>query len=166
MSERMDSEFKYDDTQLQRLFVELEPKRRMQALRAGFRKQASKVRKVAVRHLRAGLKSNKDLEKGVRAIVYKRTAGFRVTVGTGRRGSDIGFHKNRRGLKKPVLIWAEKGTKKRHTQSRKSKHYTGFMKRYGFLAKAKEDMQGKTTENIHRFVVESVIKTAKKYGCK
>ena len=37
----------YDDKNLQQLFAELEPKRRLQAIKGGFRKEANKVRKVA-----------------------------------------------------------------------------------------------------------------------
>lgn len=78
----MAQSIEYDDKNLQRLFAELEPKRRMQALKGGFRREANKVRKTAINNLRSSISSNKDLEKGVRAIVFKRAAGFRVTVGT------------------------------------------------------------------------------------
>ena len=70
----------YDDRDLQRLFAELEPKRRVQALKGGFRREANQVRKTAINNLRSSINSSKDLEKGVRAIVFKRKAGFRVTV--------------------------------------------------------------------------------------
>ena len=72
----------YDDRNLQQLFTELTPKRRLQALRGGFRKEANRVRKTAVNNLRSSIRSDKDLEKGVRSLVFKRKAGFRITVGT------------------------------------------------------------------------------------
>lgn len=78
----------YDDKNLQRLFAELEPKRRLQAIKGGFRKEANQVRKTAINNLRSSIQSNKDLEKGVRAILFKRKAGFRVTVGTKRAGKN------------------------------------------------------------------------------
>lgn len=53
----------YDDGNLQRLFAELEPKRRTQALKGGFRKLAGQVRKKAVGNLRASIHTDKDLEK-------------------------------------------------------------------------------------------------------
>ena len=68
----MAQSIEYDDKNLQRLFAELEPKRRMQALKGGFRREANKVRKTAINNLRSSISSNKDLEKGVRAIVFKR----------------------------------------------------------------------------------------------
>ena len=80
----------YDDRDLQRLFAELEPKRRVQALKGGFRREANQVRKTAINNLRSSINSSKDLEKGVRAIVFKRKAGFRVTVGTKRANKTTG----------------------------------------------------------------------------
>ena len=79
----------YDDRNLQQLFAELEPKRRLQAIKGGFRREANKVRKTAINNLRNSVRSNKDLEKGVRAIVFKRKAGFRVTVGTKKAGKNV-----------------------------------------------------------------------------
>lgn len=166
----------YDDTQLQRLFVELEPKQRLKALKGAFRKEAGRVRKTAINNLRDSIRSDRDLEKGVRAIVFKKQAGFRVTIGTRKANKsgkgEYGFHKNRQGLKKPVLIWAEEGTKQRKTKtqtkifkrSRKG-HPTGRMKRYGFMRQTRDEVMGSVTANIHKDVIDSVTKTAKKYGC-
>ena len=163
----------YDDRNLQQLFTELTPKRRLQALRGGFRKEANRVRKTAVNNLRSSIRSDKDLEKGVRSLVFKRKAGFRITVGTkyaNKRGKgEAGFHTNRQGLKKPILIWAEDGTKARKTKGRGGKHgtrSTGRMKRYGFMDRTLKAVRGSVTENIHEMVAENVQKVAKKYGCK
>lgn len=170
----------YDDNNLQQLFAELEPKRRLQAIKGGFRREANQVRKTAINNLRSSIQSNKDLEKGVRAIVFKRKAGFRVTVGTKRAGKngkgEAGFHTNRQGLKKPVLIWAEGGTKERKTKPKqgtrrraarlRASHRTGRMKRYGFMEKTLNSVRDSVTANIHEMVTENVQKIAKKYGCK
>lgn len=171
----------YNDENLQRLFAELEPKRRLQAIKGGFRREANQVRKTAINNLRSSIQSNKDLEKGVRAIVFKRKAGFRVTVGTKRAGKngkgEAGFHTNRQGLKKPVLIWAEEGTKERQTKPKKkgtrrraarlrASHRTGRMRRYGFMAQTLTSVRDTVTTNIHEMVAENVQKVAEKYGCK
>lgn len=168
----------YDDSNLQRLFAELEPRQRLKALKGAFRREAGRVRKVAVGNLRSSIRSDRDLERGVRAVVFKRKAGFRVTIGTKKArmngGKEYGFHTNRRGLKKPVLIWAEGGTKGR--KSRRQSRYPvggrwatgknrGAMKSYGFMAKTKSDVRGTVTESLHNQVREHVTKTAKKYGC-
>lgn len=171
----------YDDSNLHRLFAELEPKRRLQALRGGFRRVANQVRKTAINNLRSSIKSSKELEKGVRSIVYKRRAGFRITVGT-KRGNkttgkgEAGFHTNRQGLKKPVLIWAEDGTKERETKPKRGtfwrasrqrgQHSTGRMRRYGFLEQTLNSVRGTVTQDTRAMVAESIIKVAKKYGCK
>lgn len=163
----------YDDRNLQQLFTELTPKRRLQALRGGFRKEANRVRKTAVNNLRSSIRSDKDLEKGVRSLVFKRKAGFRITVGTKRANKkgkgEAGFHTTRQGLKKPILIWAEDGTKARKTKGRSGKHAarsTGRMKRYGFMDRTLKAVRGSVTENIHEMVAENVQRVAKKYGCK
>ena len=102
----------YDDTQLQKLFTEMDVKHRKRALKGAFRREANQVRRTAINNLRSSLHSNRDLEKGIRAIVFKKAAGFRVTIGTKKANrktgkGDKGMHINRQGLKKPVLIWAE-----------------------------------------------------------
>lgn len=174
----MPREIDYDDRNLQQLFAELEPKRRLQAIKGGFRREANQVRKTAINNLRSSLHSNKDLEKGVRTIVFKRKARFRVTVGTKRAGKngkgEAGFHTNRQGLKKPVLIWAEDGTQERKTKGNggkramrmRSAHRTGRMKRYGFLTQTLNGVRDTVTNNIHNMVIENVEQVAKKYGCK
>ncbi len=170
----------YNDENLQRLFAELEPKRRLQAIKGGFRKEANQVRKTAINNLRSSIQSNKDLEKGVRAILFKRKAGFRVTVGTKRAGKngkgEAGFHTNRQGLKKPILIWAEEGTEERKTKPKqgtrrraarlRASHRTGRMKRYGFMAQTLNSVRDTVTDNIHKMVTENIEQVAKKYGCK
>lgn len=170
----------YDDKNLQRLFAELEPKRRLQAIKGGFRREANQVRKTAINNLRSSIQSNKDLEKGVRAIVFKRKAGFRVTIGTKRAGKngkgEAGFHTNRQGLKKPVLIWAEEGTAERKTKPKqgtrrraarlRASHRTGRMKRYGFMAQTLTGVRDTVTADIQKMVTENVEQVAKKYGCK
>ena len=157
----------YDDKKLQHMFRDLSPEHRLKAFRSAFRRQANKVRKVAVNNVRASLRSDRDLERGVRALVFKRkAAGFRVTVGTKRNkksGKEYGMHTNRQGLKKPVLIWADKGPKWRKTN--KGKRSRGFMRRYGFIQKTKEDVEGSVTEELRREIIESVHKIAEKYGC-
>lgn len=172
------AEMQYDDRELQRLFAELDSKQRLRALKGAFRREANQVRKTAINNLRGSIRSDQDLERGVRAIVFKRKAGFRVTIGTkkaGKSGKEYGFHTNRRGLKKPVLIWAEAGTKWRKTKS-KSKFLTngrwltagksrGFMKRYGFMQKTLSDVRGNVTENLRNELIINVRKVAEKYGC-
>ena len=174
----MGETIQYDDEDLQRLFAEMDTKKRLKALKGAFRRGANRVRKTALNNLRGSIRTDKDLERGVRAVVFKRKAGFRVTIGTkkaGKTGKEYGFHINRRGLKKPVLIWAEAGTKWRRTKSkqrfkangkwRTAGTHRGFMKRYGFMQKTAADVRDSVTDNLHNEVINSVRKVAKKYGC-
>lgn len=166
----------YDDENLQRLFAEMDTQKRLKALKGAFRREANRVRKTAVNNLRGSIRTDRDLERGVRAIVFKRKAGFRVTIGAKKAGKngkgEKGMHLNRRGLKKPVLIWAEGGTEWRRTKTktriftRKRKgHSTGRMKRYGFMQKTLNEVRGSATDSLHKEVVNSIVKAAKKYGC-
>lgn len=168
----------YNDTQLQKLFTEMDVKHRKRALKGAFRREANQVRRTAINNLRSSLHSNRDLEKGIRAIVFKKAAGFRVTIGTKKANrktgkGEKGMHINRQGLKKPVLIWAEGGTEQRKTKTQTSVfvrerrgHNTGRMKRYGFMRKTQTDVRDKVTADLRNEIVESVTKTANKYGCK
>lgn len=166
----------YDDSNLERLFTAMEPKRRLKALKGAFRREANRVRKTAVNNLRGSIRSDKDLENGVRALVFKRKAGFRVTIGTRKASKngngERGMHLNRRGLKKPVLIWAEGGTADRRTKSKtrifkrsRKGHSTGRMRRYGFMAKTLTQVRDSVTDDLHKEVINSITKEAKKYGC-
>ncbi len=166
----------YNDTELQRLFTELDPDKRLKALKGAFRREANMVRKTALNNLRGSIRTDKDLEKGVRAVVFKRQAGFKVTVATKRAGKNggvaLGFHKNRQGLEKPILIWAEAGTKERKTKTKtkvftrsRKGHSTGRMKRYGFLRQTQADVADTVTNDLHNEIERNVVKIAKKYGC-
>lgn len=155
----------------------MDAKQRLKALKGAFRKEANRVRKTALNNLRGSIRTDKDMEKGVRAIVFKQKAGFRVTIGTKRAtkagGKEYGFHKNRQGLKKPILIWAEEGTEERRTKSKtrifvrsRKGHPTGRMKRYGFMRQTRDEVADSVNDSLHNEIVTSVTKIAEKYGCK
>ena len=157
----------YDDTNLQRLFAEMDTKHRLKALKGAFRREANRVRKAAVNNLRGSIRTDKDLERGVRAVVFKRKAGFRVTVGT-RKAGKKGDNKK----EKPILIWAEAGTAARRTKTKtrifkrsRKGHSTGRMKRYGFMTKTADEVRANVTDSLRNEIINSITKVAKKYGC-
>ena len=79
----MSNDIYYDDSQLMRLFEALSPQARLKAMRGAFLNSAKELRKVAVANFRSsGIKTSRDSERGIRAVRYKRTLGYRVTVGT------------------------------------------------------------------------------------
>ena len=177
----------YDDSRLEKFFADLDPKQRKSALKGCMRRSAGKVRKQAVSNLRScttrkgtAINSNRELERGIRAIVYKKKAvGFRVTVGPGRGGR--GYYKTK-GYKrrekmgksqkilnshlKPVLIWMETGTEARKTRStrRVKGHPTGTLRSYGFIKKTEDQMKGRITEVVRDSIREYMTKLIKKYG--
>ena len=160
----MARDIEYDDRRLRQLFAELNSEHQKRVFRNAFRRGANKLRSQAVKNLRGSIRSDRDLEKGIRSIVFKQMVGFRVTVGTGK---GKGFHKTRRGVLKPVLMWAEDGTGYRRTRgsAKRPSRVTGKMKRYGFLDRAKDQTMGEITSFVHQSVSEGIVKTSKKYGC-
>lgn len=161
-----------DADKLTKALMELEPKRRIKAVKGAFRKAATKVKKQAASNLRqSDYRSNSSLEKGIRPIVGKKQAGFRVTIGTKKGKKASGWHTNRRGQTLPILIWMEQGTKERYTKTqtkvykRKRKgHFTGSIQAQGFMEQTKHDMKDRITEDFREALEESVMKTVKKYG--
>ena len=111
----MSSESTRDLEKLQKMFDALgDKKRRLTALKGAMRDCARKVRKVAVSRLRSSDKitSNKDLEKGIRALPYKKVLGFKTTIMFDKKRGK-GFYlsqrlRNRSGMSpKPVLLFSE-----------------------------------------------------------
>ncbi len=178
----MAATIEYDDGNLQRLFAEMEPEKRLKAIKGAFRREARKVRETAVRNLHKSIAGDEQMGRGIRAIVFKRKAGFRVTIGTKKADkngkSGYGYYLSRRLRKKagakpkPVLIWAEAGTKWRRTKTKtrvftrkRIGHSTGYMKRYGFMQKTLAQVRDSVTDGLHKEVIDSITKTAQKYGC-
>lgn len=170
----------YDDRGLQGLFEDLAPKQRVKALRGAFRREANRVRRAAIGNLHESIGGDKELDKGVRAIVFRCKAGFRVTIGTKRANKkgkgERGYYisRKRRGKPyatgKPVLIWAEEGTTWRRTRGRgflkrRGGHSTGRMKRYGFMRRTLSEVRGSVTGTLHKEIIDQLKKAAKKNGC-
>lgn len=171
----------YNGQEWTRLLSELSPKELRKALRKAVRREASAAIKTARASLAASsLKvkgSRSDFDKGIRSFIYnpKRAVGFLITVkprGAGRNGKgEKGMHTNRFGLKKPVLMWAEDGTKPRATKSRtkvytrkRMTHRTGQMPAYGFLKKAESEIFRQVEEGMVGDLEKAVEEAAKKSG--
>lgn len=152
------------------MFSELSPGNRAKVFRGALRRTATKVRRMAVGYLlSSGLGHAKEMQRGIRSGIRRKSLGFFVTVATGRNGS--GIHRNRFGKLKPILIWAEDGTKLRKTRSksriftRKRKgHTTGSMPAYGFIDASRQSLGG-IESGLRTSLAESVVRVAKRYGC-
>ncbi|MDO5395650.1 MAG: hypothetical protein Q4F07_06770 [Bacteroidales bacterium] len=160
----------YDDSNLQRLLESLTPDARQKAIKGALRRQARRTKEAAVSSLRAtGINNADALSKGIRAKIFKRAIGFRVTAGSGKGAQ--GMHTNRKGKMKPILRWAEDGTGSRSYRKRRflvfgKRHNTGAMPRLGFMAKTKVLVRGSVTDELRKEIINSVKRTAKRYGCK
>lgn len=174
---------RYQDERLQGLFAALSPANRKKVIKTACRKVGRSLRKVAVNNLRAtGLNHAEELSKGIRVVVFKREAGFRITAATrkaNRKGKgERGMHTNRKQQKKPILAWAETGTALRMVKTTKpiifysrGKWYSfktrqrGRMKRYGFIARTKNQAENTAPRQLKSEIAASVIQIAHKYGC-
>lgn len=178
------ADIQYDDSNLYRLFEQLDYKVRRKALKGAFQRAANKVKRTAIANLRGtGINHAGELSRGIRAVVFKRQAGFRVTVGTkkGKKGGkgERGMYMTRNQGKKPVLIWVEEGTVSRRVKTKTrirvkgpgDKWFTagygrGRMPHYGFMAKTASQVKGSVTDMLHKEIIDNINRVAKKYGCK
>lgn len=155
----------YDDSQLRKLFAEMTPSQRAKALRGAFRREAADVRKTALANFRSRVKHARQRPtKFVRATVFKRGLGFSVTV------------RPKRGRNAPLeelhAVWLEEGTTTRRTKTatkvwtrKRKSHSTGKVKPRKFMRDTRVQVKDRVTENLKTELRNSVIKTAKKYGC-
>lgn len=163
----------FDASRFEAMYGQLTERRRIQALKATYWRLGTMLRAEAVRLLRQGMGSSRELEKGVRLLVFKKKAGFRCTVGTrikrDKKTKRIirtwGYHTNRRGLEKPVLIWAEEGTDERYQKERAGGRYTGRMPALEFLARARDNMSGTINDRVRDELMTATARIARRYGC-
>lgn len=155
------------------------------AMRSSMRREAKRLRGVAVSKLRAygpmTKKGKGDLADNILIRVYpkKYGTGFMLTV-KGRNGKDPKImHQTRRGLK-PIMMWAEDGTRDRRVGRRtKSKpgrssfgkmlrryvrggHSTGRMNRYAFLARTEAQEEGRIESNLFDVFQKNITRRAKR----
>lgn len=163
------------------LLRQMNGKQIKKSMRGAIRAEAAKARKIAQSKLMAsGLQvhgDRGDWKKGIRARFYpdNKGMGFMITVkaraARNAGGGEKSMHKNRFGVKKPILMWAEDGTfiRKTKTQTkwgfRKRKgHSTGKMGAYEFMEKATPEMFQSVEDGLLPEVEKSVTKVAQKCG--
>lgn len=155
------------------VFKALDLKEQRKAMRGAMRREGSRLKKQAASNLRAsglGQGTKQNLSKGIRVRVYpdKYGVGFMLSVKPNKKQ---GYHKNRKDLEKPVLFWAEEGTRLRKTKTktkffvRKRKaHATGRMKRYGFMRKTDEQAAQIVEQNLFTDFQNNLKNAARKQG--
>ena len=107
--------------------------------------------------------------------------GFMVSVKP--HGRHKGIHLNRQGKEKPVLMWAEDGTRERRAGRRISSFFgksrftgkkirqylrggprRGKMKRYAYLAKTEQQTADSVETNLFNSLQSNLEKAARKQG--
>ena len=182
---------------LAQIAKEMTPKQLRKSLKRAYRAEAKKVLGIARQQLHRSkiqVKGNQaDWEKGIRSHIYSRGGGFLITVKAHRANlkgqGEKSMHENRKGFKKPVLMWAEEGTKERQRggkkirikhgiygthRSGKTQYWTetirkdgiptGQMGAYGFLERATPEMFQTVEHDLGTEVGVAVEKVAKKCG--
>jgi hypothetical protein len=172
----------YTGKEWENLLRQMNGKQIKKSLRGALRAESRKAQKIAQSKLQtSGLRvqgDTADWKKGIRTRIYpdNKGMGFMITVKARAASRKTGngeksMHKNRFGFKKPILMWAEEGTKSRKTKTqtkwgfRKRKgHSTGRMGAYGFMEAATPEMFQSVEAGLAPEVDKAVTKVAKKCG--
>lgn len=155
------------------VYEALDPKEHRKAMRSAMRRQGNRLKRQAAANLQAsgiGQGTAQRLSKGIRLRVYPERygAGFMLSVKPNRKK---GYHRNRRGLEKPVLMWAEEGTGERRTKSRtrfftrsRKGHSTGRMPRYGFMRRTEEQETHTVEQTLFGDFQDSLERAVRRKG--
>lgn len=170
---------RYNDQNLRNLYADLSPANRKKIIRGACGRVGNTIRKTAVNNLRSsGLGQAEELSSGIYVVVFKRKAGVRVTVAPRKARmngkGEKGMHRNRYGEKRPILYWAETGTKwrlsKKPTKYRINGKWVsgkrrGRMKRYGFMSKTQTQVEYTAGRQIKQELIGKLRKLVEKNGC-
>lgn len=183
----MDSEVRDLDRPFSDVFKALDLKEQRKAIRGALGKAAKRVKQITISNLQGsglGMGTYAPITEGVQYRVFpsRYGAGFMVRVSPYKKGDDSVMHLNRRGKEKPVLMWAEDGTRGRRVGRRtdsftgtsrngkKVRHYnraghsTGRMPKYGFMVKEEGGQVSFVEHDLFADFQRNVLKAARKQG--
>lgn len=168
------------------VFQALDEKTQRKALRSAMRKEGNRLKKAAIAKLDSkdiGKGTRRSLSSGIYLRVYPASYGLGFMVSVKPHGKRKGIHFNRQGREKPVLMWAEDGTKGRRCGRRissifgksrfsgkKIRHYLrggawrGRMRAYGFIADTESQDGDNVENNLFDNLQKNVEKQARKCG--
>ena len=168
------------------IYKALDPKDQRKAMRSAMRSEGNRLRKAAVANLSQsgiGGGTKRSLASGIYVRTYPDRYGLGFMVSVKPHGKRKGIHLNRQGKEKPVLMWAEDGTRQRHVGRRMASFFgksrftgkkvrqylrgganRGRMKRYAFLAKTEQQTAASVENNLFDSLQRSVERSAKKQG--
>ena len=142
------------------------------SLKGAYRTTGKEILAIARQRLMSsGIAHASKLKKDIRLRVYPRGGGFMITV---KPHGKQGYHVNRFGLEKPVVMWAEEGTKFRFPRKgafvaktdKGSIRITrmGKMPAYHFLGDVERYAPPIIEKDIGKALEDSVMKRASRLG--
>lgn len=176
----MATDIYYDDSALMALIEALSPAERKRGLKNAFSHIGTQLRKKAVQNMRQAVgakvsgsstfRSNKNTERGIRKVMFRRDLGFRITVGT-KRGKVQNLDKKAARELAIVALWAEGGTDSRKTRNTRTKRgiigkgrTTGSMPAFRFMEHTKANGYEQATAMLEKEIITSIEKIAQKRG--
>lgn len=170
--ETYDNPAEYKGEEWTELLKGMSQKTLKKTLKGAYRRVGNELLKIArAKVAGSDLQNASKLKKGVRLRVYPGGGGFMITVKPhGRQG----YYVNRKGKEKPVLMWAEEGTKYRFPRKgfflaplmggvRKVEHM-GKMPAYHFLDEVRTLGGGIVESRLGGELESSVARTADRLG--
>lgn len=178
MADELRHDITYDDSQLRAMFEDLQPKHRVKALKSAVRRGGNMVKKAAVGVLRSKIHSTPSLEKGIRVLTFKKSVGFRVTIGSvkgkkmQRLMSITDAKTGKKITKNPSqdrsyilrIFEAFGGEERKHRTGKKSS--TGIIQQVRFMEQAQAEAAGSVNEEIQKAFITNIQKIAAKNGAK
>lgn len=154
----------YTGHEWEELLSRLNPRQLKKALRSAYRKVGTPLRKMAQASLLSrGPKdiqgNRRDWRTAIRFRGYPMGCGFMLTL---RPHGSKGFHTNRRGLQKPVLLFAEEGTQERRT--RRGGFERGRMPAYGFMKAVEPELYDRAQRDLVPELDKALDKAAREAG--
>lgn len=177
-------------TDLDRPFAEvyraLDAKTQRRAMKSAMRREGNRLKKLAVSHLAGsgiGQGTRRSLSTGIYVRTYPDRYGMGFMVSVKPHGRRKGVHLNRQGMEKPVLMWAEEGTRMRRAGRRagsffgrsrftgkKVRQYLrsgasrGRMRGYHFLSKTEQETAESVETNLFNNLSTNLERAARRQG--
>lgn len=168
------------------VYKALDLKTQRKAMKSAMRREGNRLKKAAVDNLRSsgiGKGTKRSLSSGIYVRTYPDRYGMGFMVSVKPHGRRKGIHLNRQGKEKPVLMWAEDGTRYRKAGRRISSFFgksrftgkkvrqylrgganRGQMERYAFLAKTEQQAMDGVEANLFNDLQNNIEKAARKQG--
>ena len=177
------TEVQIDDTQVVKMFNELEPKNRKKVFRKASMTALNIIKKQALKNLKEVTgaeklnrkdKYGKSLRQGIKTRVHKDSKGGTIHIMANYKmiwyemGTKDRYNYKKRSDK--VVRHYLRGANKRYTYRTikgtylKKRRYTGRMKATLFFSRAKKSTEKQIFSNIDKIISDSIVKINKKYG--